>query len=208
MGSGTHISRQIKSTTTADRHRSAAPNDGSGRAAPPNGCTSNGGSTQASGSEVLSSNPEYRQYGEDLGVPGGQLTLDLIAENNQDFPNNQVSLADLKPDSDPDLQCRGSVPLKNGFLTCGCFVRAKAPDPITHRDVPGFDGMSNKGLRRFIIKRYMKSGFNNCRIHPLKMMYTDRPLELFVDPSVKPVTIHKAASIPIQLKARLKRDLD
>ena len=68
--------------------------------------------------------------------------------------------------------------------------------------------MSNEGLRRFIIKKYMKSGFDNCRIQPLKMMYTDRPLQLFVDPSVKPVAIHKAAIIPIHLKARVKADLD
>ena len=83
-----------------------------------------GGSTQASGSEVLGSNQEYRQYGEDIGVPGGQLTLDLIAAHNQDFPSNKVSLADLKPNSDPDFQCKGTEPLKNGFLTCGCHVRA------------------------------------------------------------------------------------
>ena len=68
--------------------------------------------------------------------------------------------------------------------------------------------MSNESLRRLIIKRYMKSGFNNCRIQPLKMMYSDKPLQLFVDPSVKPVAIHKAAIIPIHLKARVKADLD
>ena len=88
MGSGTHISCQIKSTPTADRHRSAAPNGGSGQTAPQNGGTSGGGSTQASGSEVLGRNPGYRQYGEDTEVPGGKITLDLIAVHNQDFPNN------------------------------------------------------------------------------------------------------------------------
>ena len=73
-----------------------------------------------------------------------------------------MSLTDLKPNTDPDFQCKGTVSLKNGFLTCGCHVRAEALDPLTHREVPGFDNMSNEGLRRFIIKRYMKSGFNNC----------------------------------------------
>ena len=68
--------------------------------------------------------------------------------------------------------------------------------------------MSNEVLRKFIIKRYLKSGFNNCRIQPLKMMYTDRLLELFVDPSVKHVAIHRAAIIPIYLKASVKADLD
>ena len=88
------------------------------------------------------------------------------------------------------------------------LCRSEAPDPLTHQDVPGFDSMSNESLRRLIIKLYMKSGFNNCRIQPLKMMNSDKPLQLFVDPTVKPVAIHKAAIIPIHLKARVKADLD
>ena len=39
-------------------------------------------------------------------------------------------------------------------------------------------------------------------------MFTDRPLELFVDPNVKPVAISKAAVIPIHLKAAVKANLD
>ena len=68
--------------------------------------------------------------------------------------------------------------------------------------------MSKESLRRLIIKLYAESGFNNCRIQPLKMMNSDKPLQLFVDPTVKPVAIHKAAIIPIHLKARVKADLD
>ena len=70
--------------------------------------------------------------------------MDLIAAHHQDYPSNKVSLADLKPNSDPDFQCRGTVHLKNGFLTCGCYVRANAPDPIIHKEEPGFDAMSNE----------------------------------------------------------------
>ena len=119
-----------------------------------------------------------------------------------------MSIADLKPNSDPDFQCMCTVPLKNGYLTYVCYVRAEAPDPLTHKEVPGFDNMSNEGLRRFNIKMNMKSGFNNCRIQPLKMMYTDKPLELFADPSVKPVSIHMAAIIPFHFEARVKAYLD
>ena len=84
----------------------------------------------------------------------------------------------------------------------------KAPVPLTHWDIAGFDSMSKESLRCLIIKLYAKSGFNNCRIQPLKMMNCDKPLQLFVDPTVKPVDIHKAAIIPIHLKARVKADLD
>ena len=101
-----------------------------------------------------------------------------MAAHNVNFPNNKVSLSDLKPSTDPEFKCKGTVPLKNGILTCGCYVRSEAPDPLTHKDVPGFDSMSNESLRRLIIKLYVKSGFNNCRIQPLKMMNSDKPLQL------------------------------
>ena len=39
-------------------------------------------------------------------------------------------------------------------------------------------------------------------------MFTKQPLQLFVDPNIKPVAIHKAAVIPINLKAAVKADLD
>ena len=93
-------------------------------------------------------------------------------------------------------------------MTCGFFVRSEAPDPVTHKDIAGFDSMSKESLRRLIIKLYVKSGFNNCRVQPLAMMNSAKPLKLFVDPAVKPVAIHKAAIIPIHLKARVKADLD
>ena len=93
-------------------------------------------------------------------------------------------------------------------MTCGCFVRSEAPDPITHKDVAGFDSMSKDSLRRLITKQYVKSGFNNCRIQPLAMMKSAEPLNLFVDPDVKPVPIYKGAMIPIHLKANVKADLD
>ena len=97
------------------------------------------------------------------------MTLDLIAAHNVDFPQNKVNLSDLIPGLDPEFKCKGTMPLKNGILTCGCFVRSEAPDPISHKNVAGFDSMSKDSLRRIIIKQYIKSGFNNCRIQPLAM---------------------------------------
>ena len=40
------------------------------------------------------------------------------------------------------------------------------------------------------------------------MMKSSEPLNLFVDPEVRPVAIHKAAKIPIHLKAKVRADLD
>ena len=120
-------------------------------------------STQRVNSAPLAGSPEFREYGSDT-VQGGQLTLDLVAAHNIDFPNNMVSLSDLKPSTDPEFKCKGTVPLKNGISTCGCFVRSEAPDPGTHRDIAGFDSLSKESLRRLIIKLYAKSGFNNSAI--------------------------------------------
>ena len=88
------------------------------------------------GSSQKTSLPEFRQYKGDSGVPGGQLPLDLIASHNQAFPDQNVSITDLKTNNDPNFQCRGTGPLKNGYLICGCFVRSEAPDPLTHKEVP------------------------------------------------------------------------
>ena len=92
------------------------------------------------------------------------------------------------------------MPLKNGTLTCGCFKRADAPEPLTHKDVAGFDDISNEVFRKLIVSRYMMSGFNNCKIQPLKIMFTDQPLELFVDPNIRPVAIHKSAAVIYRLR--------
>ena len=54
----------------------------------------------------------------------------------------------------------------------------------------------------------MSLAFNNCRNENLKMMCTEQPLQLFFDPMIRPMAIHKAAVIPIHLKAAVKADLD
>ena len=125
-GASLHVSWRFESTPAVERHRSAGPVGKSGRATPASGGSAGGNSTQGA-----SSPPEYREYEGD-SVPGGQLTLDLVASHNIDFPDSKVSLSDLKPNTDPDFQCRGKVPLKNGFLTCGCYVQCGEKSSHTH----------------------------------------------------------------------------
>ena len=162
----------LESTSVRERHRSM--------------CPVRDRASVHSTQQVMSDPPaggppaEFIQYSERDRIHGGQVTLNIVAMHNVDFPLNKVNLSNLKPSYDPEFKCRGSLPLKNGILTCGCFVRAKAPDPISYRDVAGFDGMSRDSLRRLIIKRYAQSGFNNCRIQPLAMKNTDCPLRLWI----------------------------
>ena len=59
------------------------------------------------------------------------------------------------------------------MLTCGCPVRAEAPEAMTHNEVAGFENLSVEALSKNIVERYMASAFNNCRNNKLKIMYTD-----------------------------------
>ena len=95
------------------------------------------------------------------------MILDLIAAHNVDFSQNKVNLSDLIPSLDPEFKCKRTMPLKNWILTCGCFVRSEAPDPISHKDVAGFDSMSKDSLRRLIIKQYIKYGVITAEYSPL-----------------------------------------
>ena len=105
---------ELESTSVRERHRSLCPVRGRASVH----------STQQVKSDPPAGGPqsEFIQYSESDRVQGGQVTLDLVAVHNVDFSNNKVSLSDLKPSTDPELKCRGSLPLKNGILTCGCFV--------------------------------------------------------------------------------------
>ena len=62
-GTGSDISRQIKSTPAADRHRSVAPSGGGGNRS--------GATARDSRSGVPSRSQEYKQFEEYIGVPGG-----------------------------------------------------------------------------------------------------------------------------------------
>ena len=196
---------QYESTTARERHRSRGPL----RKLHSTPTLTKGvqSTTTSPSEESAAESSEYMEYNEST-IQGGQVTMDILAAHNEDHSECKVTLADLRPSKDPEHKCRGSLPLKNGLLTCGCWLRKRAPEALSHREVAGFDGMSNESLRQFIIQRYAASGFNNCRVQPLSMMFVDQPLRLFVDPTVKPVAINKAAIIPIHLKARVKADLD
>ena len=129
---------ELESTSVKERHRSVGPVRGRASVHSTQQVTSD---LPAGGAPA-----EFIQYTESDRVHGGQVTLNIVAMHNVDFPLNKVTLSDLKPSYDPEFKCRGSLPLKNGILTCGCFVRAEAPDPTSYRDVAGFDGMSRESL--------------------------------------------------------------
>ena len=94
---------ELESTSVRERHQSL--------------CPVRGRASIHSTQQVMSDPPtggpqaEFIQYSESDRVQGGQVTLDLVAVHNVNFPNNKVSLSDLKPSIDPKFKCRGSLPL-------------------------------------------------------------------------------------------------
>ena len=74
--------QQFESMSARVRHRSVGPVRGSASVH----------STHKVISDPPAGAPEFREYSESDSVQGGQLTLDLVAVHNVDFPNNKVSL--------------------------------------------------------------------------------------------------------------------
>ena len=84
----------------------------------------------------------------------GFLGLPLIVSHNQSCPSKPLSPSYLLPSLDQFLVYGGLVPLKNGKLTCGCPVRAEAPDALTHNEVAGFGNLSVEALRKKIVEMH------------------------------------------------------
>ena len=103
---------ELESTAARTRHRSRGPVRGKVH------CTQEAAAEVPAGAAGAEP-PEFREYDEGDRVQGGQVTLDILAMHNVDDSLCKVTLADLKPSNDPEHKCRGSLPLKNGVLTCG-----------------------------------------------------------------------------------------
>ena len=62
-------------------------------------------------------------------------------------------------------------------------------------------------LEGWIRERYRASTFNTCNCQPLPLMNGSPPLELFIDPTAKPVACHKPAQVPIHFRERVEAEL-
>ena len=98
-GSSLLSSRQFESTPVSERQRSVEPMRSRAIVH----------STQRVSSAPPAGGPEFREYTSDT-LQGEQLTLDLTAAQNIDFPPDKVSLSDLKPSTDPELSVKVNCP--------------------------------------------------------------------------------------------------
>ena len=89
---------------------------------------------------------------------------------------------------------------------CACPQRQLPPAPPIECPYP--PTIENVGrLKAWILDRYRASTFNVCNCKPLPLMKDSPPLELFIDPTAKPVACHKPAQVPIHFKDRVEAEL-
>ena len=90
--------------------------------------------------------------------------------------------------------------------TCGCPTRSLPPTGPIPLPVPATE--ENRGaLEQHLRSIFKASTFNVCTHQPLPMM-AGPPLRLNIDPGAKPVTVHKAASVPVHWENKVKEHLD
>ena len=64
-----------------------------------------------------------------------------------------------------------------------------------------------EALKEWLLNYYGSSAFNVCEHQPLPLMKGE-PLELHVDPTAKPVAIHKPALVPLHWQDKVYADLE
>ena len=92
---------------------------------------------------------------------------------------------------------------------CSCPARAEQPPPIPTQMPDGIEPTEENvpQLKKWLLNYYSSSAFNTCEHQPLRMMSCE-PLELHVDPSAKPIAVHKPALVPIHWQDRVFQDLE
>ena len=93
---------------------------------------------------------------------------------------------------------------------CSCPRRELPPTaPTTCPYPPTVENMDR--LETWIRDTYRASTFNTCNCQPLPLMKDSPALELFIDPSAKPIACHKPGHVPIhfkeQVEAEIRRDV-
>ena len=63
-------------------------------------------------------------------------------------------------------------------------------------------------LKDWIMERYRSSAFNCCEKQKLPLMKGSPPLQLHLDPAVKPVAVHVPAQVPLHWQLAVKEGLD
>ena len=94
----------------------------------------------------------------------------------------------------------------NEKCNCSCPVRTKPPPLPTSLPFPATEA-NRAALQNWILDRYRSSTFNTCECQTLPLM-EGPPLELHVDPTAKPVAVHKPIPVPLHWQHEVKASID
>ena len=90
---------------------------------------------------------------------------------------------------------------------CQCPDRSLPPAPPSNPPLPAVEENTDK-LKDWILTQYASSAFNQCSHQPLPLMQSSPPLELHINPKIKPVATHKPRPIPLHWMTNVKQQLD
>ena len=112
----------------------------------------------------------------------------------------EVAAAEVK-------RCMNDGVVLPGQQPCTCPERSLPPTtppalpcPATPENLPE--------IKQYLLDRYSASTFNCCEHQPLPMLQDSPPLQLHIDPSVRPVAAHVPAQVPLHWQLPVKEGLD
>ena len=111
--------------------------------------------------------------------------LAALGAISQDFPSLPVNWPEDSLTSLADKEGK-----------CSCPQRPATPPAKPTKLPPGIEPSNSDALKEWLLSHYASSAFNTCEHQPLPMMKCE-PLELHVDPTAKPVALHKPALVPV-----------
>ena len=121
------------------------------------------------------------------------------------FPTVPASTA---PTTAASIAAEPATPFEHEHV-CSCPKRAREPPPLPTELPTGLEASEENipALKQWILDYYSSTTFNVCEHQTLPMMQCE-PLELHVDPSAKPLAIHKPALVPIHWHDKVLQDLE
>ena len=112
----------------------------------------------------------------------------------------EVAAAEMK-------RCMNDGVVLPGQQPCTCPERALPPSTPPSLPCPATpDNLPQ--LKQYLLDRYGSSTFNCCEHQPLPLLQDSPPLQLHVDPSVRPVAAHVPAQVPLHWQLPVKQGLD
>ena len=124
---------------------------------------------------------------------------------SQDFPQLGAALNEL-----PSCHAIGTAEVpdvvpNSKFAECGCLRRETPLDKPDSLPFPCLPENKSK-MKNWLLNRYASSTFNKCP-HQLLPTMEGPPIQIHIDPNVKPIALRKPAPVPLHRQDRVEHEL-